>query len=48
MSVDLILSKGQVQGQFKLGQQTKMLFKCRATHVLRVTLDAEFDRDIRF
>ena len=42
-----MLSKGQVQGQFKC-HQMRTLNECRATHVLLVIWDAEFDGDIHF
>ena len=44
----LILSKCQDQGQVKEGHQIKMLHEFRATHVLGVIWDAEFDADINF
>ena len=46
--MDLILSKGQDQGQVKYGHEVKMLFRYLATHVLWVIWDAEFDGGIHF
>ena len=46
MSMGLTLRKGQGQGQVNLGHHIKMLHECRATRVLWVIWDAEFDGDI--
>ena len=43
-----MLSKSQSQGKVKYGHQMKMVFEYRATHVLWVISEAEFDGDIRF
>ena len=43
-----MVSKGQGQVQVKLGHQMKMLNDCRATHVLWVIMDAEYDGGISF
>ena len=44
----LIVGKGQGQGQVKQGHQMKMLHVCRATHVLLVIWNAEYDGGIHF
>ena len=46
--MDLIISIVQGEGQVKYGHQIQMLLKCRATLVLWVILDAEFDGDTHF